>query len=734
MASNTPTSAKCGLCSELYTDPRMLQCLHSFCVKCVKKLFEEQGSETNMKCPTCDKSSSLPDGGVDALPKDLHKVRMATVSQYEVKLQGGEETACDRCVKASNGPAVSFCVNCCEFLCKICCEDHKSWRKTLKHELQPVGSSKSDCQSTKDSPASLLSNIPEEPRKCQLHSDEALKFYCDTCNMLICRDCIVLKHSGHSFDRMEVVAEKEKVDILTSLGSADDAKSKLDDAIAKGGKVTQQIQAKQRSIEEEIENAFKTLMKALRKRKETLLAKAAEISLGKQTALTIQGEEFKALRDEIAETCEMITQATQVYTPAEMLSVKTVMADKLQLLVKQFQEVDVEPCKSEVMPSSLDTTELVDKIESFGFVTGGSFPGEAKIDHHNPRAIVGREKRITITTFDAQGKPWRHGGEMVDVTLSLLGSKDPPIKGNVEDNNDGTYVATFTPSACGEHELSITIENQAVKGSPFLLYARKPRSYSNLSSHQRVFQTSSRPFGVAVDDNGDVYIAAYYGHSIDVFNQHGTKLRTFGSNGSGDGQFNYPSDIAVRGNVLYVLEQNNHRIQKVTTSGQFISKFGTYGSGDGQLNTPRGICLDQNGRIFVSENSGNRVSVFEPDGSFAYHITANLSAPWGLTFDPSGNLHVCNYVSKYVSIFTPEGRYISQYASQVTSPAGIAIDKEGYTFIAEYNSGNSRFSVLGPNHQLIRHVQNFNYATGITMDKEGFVYVCSYNTSQVFKY
>ena len=63
-----------------------------------------------------------------------------------------------------------------------------------------------------------------------------------------------------------------------------------------------------------------------------------------------------------------------------------------------------------------------------------------------------------------------------------------------------------------------------------------------------------------------------------------------------------------------------------------------------------------------------------------------------------------------------------------------AIDEEGYTFIAEFSGNNSRFSVLGPNHQLIHHVQNFTNAAGITMDKEGFVYVCSYSTNQVFKY
>ena len=354
--------------------------------------------------------------------------------------------------------------------------------------------------------------------------------------------------------------------------------------------------------------------------------------------------------------------------------------------------------------------------------------------------IAEKEKTITISTFDENGKPFRYGGEKVEVALSLLGSKDPPIKGNVVDNNDGTYVATFTPSACGEHKLSISVENQAVKGSPFLLHVRQPRNYDSISSAQGVFQTSSNPLGVAVDDKGDVYVAAFNGHFIDVFNQHGTKLRTISSSGSGDGQCNRPTDVALQGDVLYIVDQDNHRVQKLTISGQFISKFGTPGSEDGQLNSPRGICLDQDGRVFVSEYSGNRVSVFESDGSFAYHVTAsNLNNPWGLTFDPSGNLHVCNYGSNYVSIFTPEGRYISQYASQVSGPAGIQIDEEGYTFIAEHHNGNgsynnSRFSVLTTDHQLIRHVKNFNYAGGIATDKEGFIYVCCFYSNCVYKY
>ena len=128
------------------------------------------------------------------------------------------------------------------------------------------------------------------------------------------------------------------------------------------------------------------------------MAKAAEISVGKQTALTIQGEKFKTLRKELVEISGMITKATQVYTPVEMLSAKGAITNRLQQLLKEFQSLDLLPCKSDIMPSVLGTSELTGQISSFGLVLGGSYPGEAKTDLHIPRAIVGKQRSVTITT------------------------------------------------------------------------------------------------------------------------------------------------------------------------------------------------------------------------------------------------------------------------------------------------------------------------------------------------
>ena len=193
-----------------------------------------------------------------------------------------------------------------------------------------------------------------------------------------------------------------------------------------------------------------------------------------------------------------------------------------------------------------------------------------------------------------------------------------------------------------------------------------------MTTQQRCFNTATYPLDVAVDDEGFLYVALYSQHCIDVLDQQGTVIRTIGTRGSYGvvmGKFNSPIGVAVQGDVLYVADFNNHRVQKLTTSGEFLSKFGTQDSGDGQLNGPHGICIDAGGRIFVSNK---RVSVFEPCGTFAYHITHNtFSNPWGMAFDLAGNLHVVDFNNHTVSIFNIHG---------------VAMDKDGYVYICSYST------------------------------------------------
>ena len=746
MASNTASTATCELCSKLFTDPRMLPCLHSFCKKCLQKLLDEHGTDNTLKCPTCEKSACVPGEGVNGFPQDLRRSYEAEIAQYEAKVKSSSDQSCDRCIKSENGPAICFCCNCCDFLCKMCKDDHQIWRKTLNHELVDVGE-----DTAKKTEGNVLINIPHKPMFCTLHDDENLKFFCETCQTLICRDCIILEHTGHQYNRIEKIAEKEKSDLLSVLDDVEAAKTKIENAMAQSEKNMQCVQSVKKSVDETITTTFKGLYNALRSREVALLAKSEEIGLGKVTALTIQHEELKGVRDNITDTCQMILTAAQTYSPVEILSTKRTMKERLQDLLKQFRECQLDPKENELIHAYLQASPLSSAITSFGVVTGGCCPSTTTASLYIPRMIVGKERRVVITARDESGKPFPHGGESAKGEISMMGSTSPPIKAKVADNGNGTYNMFFTSQTPGEHELAITISSYPIKGSPFIISARQERAYTSLfqSGCKQYFSTSSQPWDVAVDDNGDVFVVDHGYHYISVLSQSGaTKLTigTAGSANSGNGQFYNPTAIAIRGSVMYVPEESNNRIQKISTKGEFISKFGQVGSGDGQFSCPRGICLDPDGKVFVSDYNNNRVCVFSADGTFAYNITGNasdgsrLTNPWGVALDPSGNLHVANYSSPCVKIFTPDGKYITQYGSgQVAYAAGIAIDEEGYSFVTEYYTSNSGYNysrvfVFDPQHKLLTSYQGFRYPVGICFDKEGFLYLADSYNNQVKKY
>ena len=572
--------------------------------------------------------------------RDLRKNYEVGIAQYESKIQSEEHTGCDQCINTSNGSAVAFCINCCEFLCEVCTKHHKTWRKTVSHELEQI--KKSSSTSLKGRTV----DIPHQPVHCQLHCDETLKFYCETCAVLICCDCIVLKHIGHDYERVEIVAEKQKTQLSSIIKDTKGAIARLDHVTMQGGKVTQRVQARQKTIKEDIKTTFKALHEALYKREEALLGRIEEAGLSKQTALTIQGEELKTMRDELNDTCETVETALKMYAPLEILSAKGPMAARLKQLLKSLKQVSLEPCRSSTMLGLLDQIEFIRTMNSFDTV-GSSHPAKAEVCLYIPCAIVKRKKKITVTCYDAHGR-WPRGGEKVETVLSLMGSSDPPLRTTATDKNDSTCAVSFIPKVCSEHKLKITIESQPIKGSPFHLYVRQEREYQKCTKHCQTLRTSGSVSDVAVDDSGNVYAVVYEQHYIQVFDKNGTVIRSIGTRGSTKSDFNNPCSIAIEGDMLYVTDRGNNCVRKVSTSGEFVLKLGTKGSGKGQLNEPRGICIDLEGKVHVAEGN-NRISDFEPDGTFTYHITgnasdgSNLCSPWGVAFDPSGNLHVTNY-------------------------------------------------------------------------------------------
>lgn len=121
---------------------------------------------------------------------------------------------------------------------------------------------------------------------------------------------------------------------------------------------------------------------------------------------------------------------------------------------------------------------------------------------------------------------------------------------------------------------------------------------------------------VTVSDSGRIlYVNRELGYVFAIEAGSGD-VTALGEPGSGNGQFQDPSDVAVdtAGNI-FVADRGNHRVQVLSAAGDFITTFGTEGSGAGQFRNPIGLDVDASGNVYVTDLSNNRVQKFRPVSS-----------------------------------------------------------------------------------------------------------------------
>ena len=289
-----------------------------------------------------------------------------------------------------------------------------------------------------------------------------------------------------------------------------------------------------------------------------------------------------------------------------------------------------------------------------------------------PLATVNVERKFYISLYDT--KVYR-------ITSNVSASNNLVT---LEDSNgEKTKITNFTtsnsfsciPKTCGEHYLSIMMNGSHLRSIPFRLSVNNPKNYNSLANERNV-SINGHPYGVAVHTNGDVYVSDYSKGCINVFSSNGTQKQTFGSQGSGNKQFNSPNGLLILNDILYICDNGNHRIQKCSLNGEYVGQFGTYGTGDGQLYNPMGITHNGKDQIIVADYSNKLVQVFDTNGLFIKKIDCEGNNPSDVAVDNDGNIHVLYNNAHRVTVFSSEGQRITTYSNtsgNFKSPYGIAI-------------------------------------------------------------
>ena len=115
----------------------------------------------------------------------------------------------------------------------------------------------------------------------------------------------------------------------------------------------------------------------------------------------------------------------------------------------------------------------------------------------------------------------------------------------------------------------------------------------------------SRPYGLALDSNGYLYVTDIYHHCIHKFTTAGKYITHFGSEWSSPGQLLDPTFLTVSNNIVYVSDTRNGRVTMYDTNGSYYGFIGK-----GILDRPYGIAIDTLGNLYVCDYYNNRIVVF----------------------------------------------------------------------------------------------------------------------------
>ncbi len=178
---------------------------------------------------------------------------------------------------------------------------------------------------------------------------------------------------------------------------------------------------------------------------------------------------------------------------------------------------------------------------------------------------------------------------------------------------------------------------------------------NDLDADYQIIGNCKRPTGLSIVGE-KLYVVDTGDHKIVVLDRKGKYISSFGQRGNGDGEFNYPVQLASRDSLL-VLDGLNYRIQKFGFNGKFSSTFGRQGNVAGRFSGPKGVALDSDGDIYVTDALMDNFQIFDRSGRLLLivggrgYLDGQFMSPGGICIDSNDKIYVVDTLNKRIQIF-----------------------------------------------------------------------------------
>ena len=735
---NLREEVSCSVCSDVFTDPKQLPCLHSFCLHCLNQWHRTSHGRDTIRCPKCQAVSRIPESGdLKDLPTSFYLNGLIDV--LAIKECRSSQVRCGNCDKKSS--ETSYCFQCCVFWCEECVTGHNIIRSNKDHRVLAL----------KDFQDKDYEDVLKRPVFCskQRHEKKKLKYFCKNCETAVCQSCINLDHSGHSFKHIEEEAERQKIEMKSmietqrrNLQAKLSAVSRLDEDYAK---LIQQGEDLKQDVQRIADNLFTTI----EAKKQNIFAAVETQTKKSLESVTTEKTEMEHQIEMIKSSLEKADKVLTRSTHAEVVQLKK----SLETILKEADQTEPTDRDPKELPTfvfmenqnMLETvnTEEIGTLEILQQTKASQSVAEGK---GLEEGTVGGEGQFVVTTRNSEGKQCYNKHDRVTVEIRNEQGRECAVEVRINDNKDGSYKISYSLRDQGRYKVTVKVNGQHVHNSPFSCQVKSSQLKSVLSFGKEGSSVGMlyHPWGVAVNSKDEIVVTDCWNHRVQIFNSNGNYLRSFGQKGRKAGEFDSPVGVTVHksGNI-FVVEVNNHRIQIFSGEGEYVGVFGGEGILDSQLSRPYGLSVDSDGNIIVADGGNKFIKIFSPDGKFLMKIGGKASFTLPIhCIQCDRYLIVSDSNEHCVKVFDRNGNFQYKFGKQgggdgeFNSPRCLSVNKSGHLMVCD--SGNNRIQVFELNGNFVGKFGTKGGELGklvspwsVAVLQNGQIVVCEWGNSRI---